>query len=526
MGITAVDIIIIIGYLIAVALIGSFSGGRQKSTKDYYLGGSNVPWWAVAFSIVAAETSSLTFISIPGLAYISNLNFLQLTIGYLIARIIIAFVFLPAYKTGRLTTAYAFLGERFGIHTQRYASTVFLFTRIAADGVRLFATAIPLALIFKTTVFFSSWSNFQIYVVAIVIIAIVSFVYTFTGGVKGVIWADVLQMSLYIGGAFLALVILLDRLPAEFMTKIPEMKTQIFNFSFGDSIAEFFRKPYTFLGAIIGGTFLSMASHGTDQLIVQRLLTTRTLKDSQKAIITSGVVIIFQFTLFMAVGLLLYAFFDGAALNDPSAPFHKSDEIFPFFIIKYLPEGARGLIVAGLFAAAMSTLAGSMSSLSGSVIFDLYKPLVKGKDDPKKELLVSRIITLAAAAVLVLTALIFITMNQAVVELALGIASITYGGLLGAFLLGLFSKDVTEKGAITGFTAGISVMLLVSLFPYFCKALFYVYLVIKIYLGIDLGFMQSLGAVSEASFLHWTWFVLLGSTVTIISGMFFRKSAE
>lgn len=526
MGITTIDIIIIMCYLAVVALIGSFSGGRQKSTKDYYLGGSNVPWWAVSFSIVAAETSSLTFISIPGLAYISNLNFLQLTIGYLIARIIIAFVFLPAYKTGKLTTAYAFLGERFGIRTQRYASTVFLFTRIAADGVRLFATAIPLALIFKTTVFFSSWSNFQIYTAAIVIIAIVSFIYTFTGGVKGVIWADVLQMSLYIGGAFLALVILLDRLPAEFMTTIPEVKTQIFNFSFGDSIGEFFRKPYTFLGAVIGGTFLSMASHGTDQLIVQRLLTTRTLKDSQKAIITSGIVIMFQFALFMTVGLLLYAFFDGIALNDPSAPFHKSDEIFPFFIIKYLPEGARGLIVAGLFAAAMSTLAGSMSSLSGSVMFDLYKPLMKEKDNPQKELFISRIITIIAAAILVMAALIFITMNQAVVELALGIASITYGGLLGAFLLGLFSKEVTEKGAIAGFTIGISVMLLVSLLPYICRMMFYINLVLNIYLGIDISFMRDLGAMSEFSFLHWTWFVLLGSSVTIISGMFFRKPAK
>ena len=499
MTITTVDIVIIIAYLIIVALIGSLSGGKQKSTKDYFLGGHSVPWWAVSFSIVAAETSVLTLISLPGIAYVSNLNFLQLTIGYVIARTIIAFVFLPAYKTGKLTTAYAFLGKRFGFRTQRYASVVFLFTRIAADGVRLFATAIPLALIFKSSLFFNGWSDFQIYATAIIIIAMVSFVYTYTGGVKGVIWADVLQMSFYIGGALLALVLLLHNLPPAFGAKIPAFKEQVFNFSFSDSILGFFREPYTFIGAIIGGTFLSLASHGTDQLIVQRLLTTRTLKDSQKAIITSGLVIMFQFTLFMAVGLLLYAQFGKVDFTNPQAIFHKPDEIFPYYIIHYLPSGAKGLIIAGLFAAAMSTLAGSMSSLSGSVMFDIYKPLNKGKNDPQKELFISRMFTIFAAVILISVAFIFISMTDSVVEIALGIASITYGGLLGTFLLGLFFEKVPEKGALAGFSAGIFVMLAVSLFP------------------VILG---------SAPLVHWTWYVLLGTLVTIGVGVLFKKGGE
>lgn len=226
-----------------------------------------------------------------------------------------------------MKTAYAFLGERFGHKTQKFASIVFLFTRIAADGVRLFATAIPLAIILKAAPWFQDWSNFQIYLVSIILIAIVSLIYTYTGGMKGVIWADVLQMTIYVGGALVALFILWRHLPTDFT--IPAEKWQVFNLDFGQSIGDFFRKPYTLLGALIGGTFLSLASHGTDQLIVQRLLSTPSLKDSQKAIVASGLIIIFQFALFLVVGLLLYAFYHGMAITDPSAPFHKPDEIFP-----------------------------------------------------------------------------------------------------------------------------------------------------------------------------------------------------
>lgn len=493
MGITGIDIIIIVLYLIIVALIGSFAGGKQKTVNDYFLGGTGVPWWAVAFSIVAAETSSLTFISLPGLAYISNLHFLQLTIGYLIARIIIALVFLPAYKKGKLTTAYSFLEQRFGIRLRRYSSIVFLFTRVAADGVRLFATAIPLALIFKTIPFFQPWSNSEIYGVSIIIIAVVSLVYTYTGGLKGVIWADVVQMSIYIGGALIALFLLLGQTGAT-----PELgnKLSVFNFDFGESIADFFRRPYTFLGALIGGAFLSMASHGTDQLIVQRLLSTKTLRDGQKAIIASGVLIMIQFVLFMTVGLLLYKYFQGISLTAVTSPFHKPDEIFPYFIIHHLPVGVKGLIIAGLFAAAMSTLAGSMSSLSSSAMFDLYIPLSGDKMSADKKLKISRLFTIIAGIVLVFVAFLFITMSHSVVEIALGIASVTYGGLLGVFLLGLLVKSANEKGAIIGFSVGIIAMLAVSLLP------------------ILMG---------NPPFVHWTWYVLLGTSVTMVTGLIFRE---
>ncbi len=496
MEISAIDSLIIILYLITVALIGSLAGGKQKSPKDYFMGGKNVPWWAVSFSIVAAETSSLTFISIPGLAYISNLNFLQLTIGYIIARILVAVFFLPSYRKGELATAYTYLENRFGKKTRRYASSVFLFTRVAADGVRLFATAIPLALIFKSTSYFAMWSNLKIYIVAIIIITLVSLIYTYTGGVKGVIWADVLQMTIYIGGAILALIILLNSLPSSVTLQTLGQKTEIFNFNLGENIGDFFRKPYTMISSLIGGIFLSMASHGTDQLIVQRLLATKTLKDSQKAIIGSGVMVIFQFALFLIVGLLLYIYFNGISLTDPAAPFHKADEVFPFFIIHHLPVGIKGIIIAGLFAAAMSTLAGSISSLSSSTMIDLYKPFFAREDNDRRDLIISRIITVVWAVILTLVAFLFIPVQHSVVEIALGIASITYGGLLGTFLLGRFSNNIKQPAAIAGFTSGILVMVLIILIP-------------KL-LGIP-------------AIVHWTWFVAIGSVVCIITGNMWQK---
>jgi SSS family solute:Na+ symporter len=491
MEVSITDITIIVLYLVAVALIGSLSGGKQRSTKDYFMGGESVPWWAVAFAIVAAETSSLTFISIPGLAYLTNLNFLQVTIGYLIGRVIVAAFMLPSYRKGELATAYSYLETRFGINTRRYASTVFLLTRVAADGVRLFSTAIPLAIIFKLMPAFSDWTDFNIYMIAIMIITAVSFIYTFTGGVKGVIWADVLQMFIYIGGALLALGVLLNQIDLGVALNRLGDKLDIFNFDMSGGL---FSTPYTVIGSLIGGMFLSMASHGTDQLIVQRLLTTRTLRDSQKAIITSGVMVIIQFALFLFVGLLLYIFYDGISIQDAAAPFHKPDEIFPYFIISSLPSGVKGFIIAGLFAAAMSTLAGSISSLSSSVMLDLYRPFKGDSLDPQKELKLSRMLTVFWAVVLCLVAFAFIRLQHSVVEIALGIASITYGGLLGTFLLGLFFKKVKQSAAIAGFTAGILVMGLVVVMPVFGGA---------------------------ALKIHWTWFVLIGTTTTIIIGNIF-----
>jgi len=466
---SSIDYIIIIAYLVTITLIGILTGGKQKSIKDYFLGADVVPWWAVCFAIVAAETSTLTFISIPGLAYITNLNFLQLTFGYLIGRIIVAFLFLPAYFQGELSTAYAFLENRFGYKTRSFASIIFMFTRTAADGVRLFATAIPLKLMLNIE-----------YPLAILIIGVVALLYTSFGGVRGIIWVDVVQFLIYLGGAIISGILLINLIPNgtnQIISVASEFKKfEIINLGFSDSLSSFFSKPYTLIAGIIGGAFLSMASHGTDQLIVQRLLATKNLKNAQKAIIGSGVIIIFQFAIFLLVGVLLFAFYGKMNM--------RSDEVFPYFIINVIPTGLKGLIIAGLFAAALSTLAGSISSLSSATVMDILVPYFKKFDDDRKKLFASRIITIIWASMLVLVALLFMGSSQAVVEIALSIASFTYGGLLGTFILGILNKKASQEDALAGFVAGIFLMI----------------------------------TIISLKLTAWTYFTLIGVTATLIVG--------
>lgn len=472
-----IDYIIIIAYLIAIALWGILIGGKQKTTKDYFLGAKKVPWWAVCFSIVAAETSTLTFISIPGLAYLTNLNFLQLTFGYLLGRIIVAFVLLPAYFKGELSTAYSFLENRFGYKTRSFAAIVFMLTRVAADGVRLFATAIPLKLMMDIS-----------YPSAILIIALISLIYTYTGGVKSIIWVDTVQMFIYIGGAIVAGIFLLNILPDGWNSVVQAAslnnKFNIINLGFENGFKGFISNPYSLLGGLIGGAFLSMASHGTDQLIVQRLLATKELKQSQKAIIGSGVIIIIQFAIFLLVGVMLYAYYGPTNIN--------SDEIFPKFIIEVLPPGLTGIIIAGLFAAAMSTLAGSMSSLASSSMLDIYIPFSKKNISESKKLFISRLLTVFWAALLVLSAILFMESPQTVVELALSISSFTYGGLLGTFLLGIIVKKAKQEDALASFVAGILIMVIVI--------------------------TQNLVA--------WTWYTFVGVLATILVGFLISRLSK
>lgn len=470
MEVSTLDYWIIAIYLIAIAAFGKVSGGKQKSVKDYFIGSKEISWWVISFSIVAAETSTLTFISIPGLGYLTNLNFLQITFGYLIGRIIVAVFFLPAYYKGELTTAYSYLQNRFGNKTRSFASIVFLFTRTASDGVRLFATAIPLYLLLDISP-----------MVAIIIIAFVALLYTYTGGLKGVIWVDAVQMFIYIGGAILAGIILINNIPGNlsqiFSSSEISKKLSVINFGFNNGIAGFFSQPYTLLSGLIGGAFLSMSSHGTDQLIVQRLLAAKTLADGKKAIITTGVVVIIQFTLFLLLGVLLFAYYGPMNL--------RSDEIFPKFIIEIIPSGIKGIIIAGLLAAALSTLAGSITALSSSTMMDLYLPFKKSVNE-KKDLIISKVLTIVWSGLLILSAFFFMESPTTVVELALSIASFTYGGLLGTFLLGLINKHAKQEDALAGFSAGIFVMI----------------------------------AVISLKLVAWTWFILIGVTVTVIVGSF------
>ena len=472
-----------------------------------------------------SETSTLTFISIPGLAYMTNLNFLQITIGYLIGRIIVSFVFLPAYYKGNLSTAYEFLGNRFGLRMRNFSSVIFQLTRLLADGVRLFATAIPLSVI-------TGWS----YPVSIAVIGILTIIYTYTGGIKAVVWIDVIQMFIYLGGAVIAGIFLLNHLPGGWQDVInacrPENKFQFFYSGFDKSFSEFFTINYTLITSLIGGIFLSMASHGTDQLIVQRLLTCNNLKNSQKALITSGLIVIFQFALFLILGLMLYAFYNGQVIGPGSSFLTSSDELFPNFIVSKLPTGLSGIIIAGVFAAAMSTLSGSLNSLASSTMLDLYKPRYGKNNSPAKDLLISRIITAVWGFIFIGGAMLFTDKNNPVVELGLAIASFTYGGLLGTFLMGMFLKRVNENvalisqwSAIVFMTWIIGVTGIVQYVIIGIIILAFIWIFVKlsnkkeqIAITIILVTLITLIRYVEPLKFAWPWYVLVGCSITLFVG--------
>lgn len=499
---TAVDYIVIAVYLIGVAVFGIWAGGRQKSTTDYFLGGRDLPWWAVCFSVVATETSTLTVIGTPAVAYLGTLTFLQLTFGYLLGRIIVSIIFLPRYYEGNLSTAYAFLGGRYGDTMRGTASITFLITRLLADGVRLFATAIPLKVISDSAGL--ELTYFQI----IVIIALATVVYTLIGGIKAVVWMDVVQMVVYVGGAILAVFVLLDRIPGDWWAQaVAAGKTDIINMAFDETLSDWITNPYTFITAVVGGAIFSMASHGTDQLIVQRLLTCRNEADSKKALIGSGIVVMVQFALFLLVGLLLWSRYQGASIGELGLT--RGDEIFPKFIIEGLPPGVSGLLLAGIVAAAMSTLSSSLNSLASSTMLDLYER-IKGAAMPEdRALRASRLFTLLWGIVFIFFASLFQDEQNPVIELGLAIASFTYGGLLGVFLLGLINRRTNQVDAIISFVATIAIM---------------VWVIFAVWHSPDEGWMIIL-APSDATIaeqglrsIGWPWYTVIGAGVHLILG--------
>ncbi len=455
MGFTLLDYAILAVYLLGVTVAGALISGKQKSSRDYFLGGKEMSWWSVGFSIVASETSTLTFISIPGLAYRSNMHFLQLVFGYFIGRLLVSIIFIPAYYKGDLETAYDFLGKRFGVPLRKFTSTVFITTRVLASGVRLFATSIPVHLI----------TGFD-YATSILIIGVFTLIYTYLGGLKAVVAMDVVQLFIYLGGAVASMMIILNHLPngwadvVRFAALNGDSKFEIFNPNFRNSILDFLATPYTLIGGLLGGTFLTMASHGTDQLLVQRLLGCRTRWDSQRALILDASFIVLQFAFFLVLGLCLFAFYNGVPFQQLGLK--SSDEVFPKFIIENLPPGISGLVVAGVLASAMGTLSSSISSLASSTYLDIFKMSARAKNlDEKKELFWSRVFTLLWGAVLIGGAMLFTDTKNPVVEIGLKIASVTYGGLLGTFFLGLLFKQTTQTDAFVGFIAGLVVMIAV-----------------------------------------------------------------
>jgi SSS family solute:Na+ symporter len=440
MGLNRIDYAIIALYLAGITLFGLRFRKRQRSLRDYFLAGRDIPWWAIALSIVAAETSTLTIISVPGIAYDGNFTFLQLVFGYLVGRVVISFVLLPHYFRGDLYTAYELIERRFGRGLRSLTAGLFLLTRAAAEGVRVYAVSIVVSIALGTGE-----------VTSIAIITALTLIYTFEGGLAAVIWTDVVQTAIYVGGTLVGLFTILHLVPggwsAIHAAAASAGKLQIFDFRASLWI------PYTFWAGLIGGAFLTTASHGTDQLIVQRLLAARSQKQSVTALLSSGVAILFQFSLFLIVGVMLWAFY-----HVPSAAFGKPDRIYPTFIVSQMPHGISGLLIAAILAAAMSNLSAALNSLSSTTIMDFYVRLRPRSSEPTRMRL-SRVSTFFWALLLFGLAVLSLHKVGRVVEVGLQIASVAYGALLGVFLLGVLTKRANQSGAMVGMVLGFAVEL-------------------------------------------------------------------
>jgi SSS family transporter len=465
MGLNHLDLAIIALYLVGITLFGLRFRKRQRTLRDYFLADRNIPWWAIALSIVAAETSTLTIISIPGLAYDSDLKFLQVVMGYVVGRVIISFVLLPHYFRGDLFTAYELIERRFGKGLRTLTASLFLLTRAAAEGVRVYAVSIVVTIALGTGE-----------IASIAIITALTLIYTFEGGLAAVIWTDVVQTAIYVGGTLVGVFTILHLVPGGW-TAIHDLasnagKLQVFDF------APDFWKPYTFWAGLIGGAFLTTASHGTDQLIVQRLLAARDQRQSVTALLASGVAIFVQFGLFLIVGIMLWAYY-----QMPSAAFGKADYIYPKFIVSRLPHGVSGLLVAAILAAAMSNLSAALNSLSSSSMMDFYLRRHPNTDD-RTQLRLSRVSTFLWALVLFALAILSLHKVARVIEVGLTIASVAYGALLGVFLLGVLTKRANQTGAAIGMFFG------------FCTELY----------------------LWQWTRVPWTWYVAIGTAVTFAIG--------
>ena len=485
---TALDFIVLISYLVGTTVLGVWLGRGQKDAKDYFVAGKTIPWWAILFSVVATETSALTFISIPGLAYVTNLGFLQLATGYLLGRIVVAYTLLPKYYQGDLVTAYALLEKRFGLSTRRFASIVFMGTRALADSVRVFATAIPIALIIGPIL-----PQQYVMPAAILVLGVLTLFYTYHGGMRAVVWTDVLQTGVYISGGLAAVYILGKVVTGGWGAIFAEAnaadKLRVFDLYLG------FDRPLTLFAGLVGGAFLSMASHGADQLIVQRLLASSSLRDAQKALIGSGFAVILQFSLFLMIGLGLWTFYDQRAFAVP-------DSIFPTFVVTQMPAGLRGLIIAAVLAAAMSSLSGSMNSLAAATTHDIYLPLSGREPADPRTLRMGKVFTLFWGLVLLTAALLYRQQGTPVVVVALSIASFTYGGLLGGFFLGMLWRRAIQRDAILGMATAIVIMSVVV----FARQLAPVFPSLE----------ETLTTLSR---IAWPWYVLIGTTITMIVGI-------
>ncbi|EAT59543.1 sodium:solute symporter [Chlorobium ferrooxidans] len=425
-----IDLAIIVLFLAGNTLFGLWHGKSNKSSKDYFLGNHNLPWIVSMLSIVASETSVLTFVSVPGLAYRGDWSFLQLAMGYIVGRVLVSFILLPMYFKHGVSSIYEIIGLRYGTGMQKVAAIVFLVTRTLGDAIRFLAAGVVVQVV-------TGWSL----PLAVMIIGVVTLVYTLSGGIKAVVWLESFQFSLYLLGGILSIVFLLQSidqgLPSIITSLLAAGKLNIIN-----TDPHILTNPLTFISAFIGGILLSLSSHGVDYMMVQRVLGCKDLRSARKAMIGSGFFVFFQFSVFLLAGSLISVFMHGAPM--------EKDREFAFFIVHHLPAGLKGLLIAGVLSAAMSTHSSAINSLASSTVNDIL--------GGKGSLGFSRVISLFWAVLLIVIALLFDTGSNAIVMVGLEIASFTYGGLLGLFLLSKNKRNFHAASLGAGLIASMGIV--------------------------------------------------------------------
>ena len=476
LNIHALDGAIVVVYMLAVLAFGLWIGRGQRNTSDYFLGGRSLPWGALLLSIVATETSTVTFLSLPGIAAATtgNLVFLQITFGYIVGRLFIVFVLLPMYFRGEIFTAYEVLENRFGIFSRRAASLLFLVTRNLSDALRLFLTALVLQFVLGLDM-----------TISIIVLGVITLVYTLVGGARSVIWNDCIQFVIYMLGAIAASVVIVKSIPGglpqvlQFAEQTDRLKVLDFDF-------DLFKPSMTFWAGLVGGAFLTAATHGTDQLMVQRYLSARNQRDAGKGLAISGFIVALQFAVFLLIGVGLACFYAQAVDSTPLAS-GRGDQLFAHFIVHYMPLGLTGLTLAAVFAAAMSTLSSSLNSSATALINDVYLPLRKQQMSPQAQLRASRMATLLFGILQVAIAIGvgIVGTNESTVSNVLKIAGFATGPVLGLYLLAVLARGVGQAAALGGFLAGVTILSVIAV-------------------GTD---------------LYWPWYAAVGSLSTVMAGL-------
>jgi SSS family transporter len=462
----ALDLAVLVAYLAAIVAVGVWLGRRARDVGEYAVGGRDLPWWLILGSIISTETSSVTFLSIPGFAFERDFTWLQIALGFAIGRVAVAWLLLPEYFRGALFTSYEVLHRRFGGATQRTASVLFILTRSLADGLRLFLTSLVVQ---EMTGIALPW--------AVAALGVTTIVYTYVGGIRAVVWTDMAQLMLYLVGAFVAFGVILSRLPGGWGQLVGMAgaagKLRVFDPTLDWS------EPYGLWAGLLGGVFITLGSHGVDQLMVQRYLAARGLPQARRALVASGAVVVAQFALFLVIGAGLWSFYQ---LHPPTQPFERADRVFAHFILAELPVGLVGLLLGAIFAAAMTS---SLNSCATVAVNDLYVPAAGARATPERQLRLTRLLTALFGAVQIGVGIAGQWLRSSVVASVLGIAAFTTGIVLGVFFLGVLTTRVGQRAALAGLAAG--------------------------FLGMS--------TVYFATPLAWPWYALVGSVATFGAGL-------